>query len=71
MSNSREIMLTASPQYLIKRHQAYYCRRRPLVLRRLFSRLEFIISLKTTHFQSAKGIKPVISPLSLRLFDRN
>jgi len=52
MPNGRETILTPSSQYLIKRRQAYYYRRLiPLVLRPLFGCLEFIISLKTTHFQ--------------------
>jgi len=50
-------MLTPSPQYLIKRHQTYYYRRRiPIVLRPLFGCLEFMISLKTTYFQDAKKL---------------
>lgn len=50
-------MLTPSPQYLIKRHEAYYYRRRiPVVLIPLFGRIEFTISLQTKNFQDAKKL---------------
>jgi hypothetical protein len=57
MSNRREIMLTASHQYLTQRRQTYYYRRRiPLLLQPLFDGVEFIVSLQTSHFQDAKTL---------------
>jgi integrase len=57
MSNRREIMLTASHQYLTQRRQTYYYRRRiPRLLQPLFDGVEFIVSLQTPHFQDAKRL---------------
>jgi hypothetical protein len=48
-------MLSPSPNYLLKRCHAYYYRRRiPRLLRPLFGRKEFIISLQTPHLTDAK-----------------
>jgi hypothetical protein len=57
MSNRREIMLTASPQYLIQRRQTYYYRRRiPLLLQPLFDGIEFTSShCKPRIFRMQKG----------------
>lgn len=51
-------MLNTTPHpYLTKRNQAYYYRRRiPFVLRALFDRREFTISLKTSNFLNAKKL---------------
>ena len=50
-------MLTPSHNYLIKRRQSYYYRRRvPVLLKAFFTSKEFVISLQTKHFTDAKKL---------------
>ena len=50
-------MLVPSHNYLIKRRQSYYYRRRVhVLLKAFFSGKEFIISLQTKHFRDTKKL---------------